>query len=65
LNSDNCFILDLGEKVYILQGSKSSANEKYNANQIVNKIKSDRKGFLNVEILAEDEWETNETIKNF
>lgn len=65
MNSDNCFILDLGEKVYILQGSKSSANEKYNANQIVNKIKSDRKGFLNVEILAEDEWETNETIKNF
>ena len=63
LNSDDSFILDLGEELFVLQGKNSQAQEKYQANVTAGKIKAERMGQCKVEIVTEEEWSSCEVVK--
>jgi hypothetical protein len=63
LNSDDSFILDLGEELFVLQGKNSQAQEKYQANITAGKIKAERMGQCKVAIVTEEEWSCSEVVK--
>jgi len=53
LDSEDCFIADLGTKVYIWQGSTCNVKEKVKAGQWARNIDADRAGAQNEEIFEE------------
>ena len=62
MNTSDVFILDLGEKIYQLNGSKANKDEKFTAAQVLNKLKGER-GKVTSEVLEEEDWEEVESIK--
>jgi hypothetical protein len=53
LDSEDCFVLDLGTKVYIWQGNACNVKEKVKSGQWARKIDADRAGSQNEEIFEE------------
>lgn len=53
LDSEDCFIADLGNKVYIWQGNACNVKEKVKAGQWARQIDADRAGVQNEEIFEE------------
>lgn len=57
LDSEDCFVADLGNKVYIWQGNSCSVKEKVKAGQWARKIDADRAGLQNEVIFDEGDDE--------
>ncbi|MFO8020153.1 MAG: hypothetical protein R6U96_16130 [Promethearchaeia archaeon] len=57
LDSEDCYIADLGNKVYIWQGKSCNVQEKVKAGQWARKIDADRPGLQNEEIFEEGDDE--------
>lgn len=53
LDSEDCYVLDLGTKVYVWQGNTCNVKEKVKAGQWARKIDADRAGSQNEEIFEE------------
>ncbi|MBD3194707.1 MAG: hypothetical protein GF317_06615 [Candidatus Lokiarchaeota archaeon] len=53
IDSEDCFVLDLGTKVYVWQGNACNVKEKVKAGQWARKIDSDRAGSQNEVIFEE------------
>ncbi|MBD3254951.1 MAG: hypothetical protein GF383_07645 [Candidatus Lokiarchaeota archaeon] len=53
LDSEDCFIADLGNKVYVWQGNACNVKEKIKSGQWARKIDADRPGLQNEEIFEE------------
>lgn len=63
LDSEDCFIADLGNKVFIWQGQSCNVKEKVKAGQWARKIDADRAGLQNEKIFEEgDDQEFLEAI---
>ena len=64
LDSEDCFIADLGNKVYIWQGSTCNVKEKVKSGQWARGIDSDRSGLQNEKIFEEgDDQEFLEALE--
>ncbi len=63
LDSEDCFIADLGEKIYVWQGAKCSVKEKVKAGQWARKFDEERAGLQN-EVIFE-EGDDSEFMKIF
>jgi hypothetical protein len=57
LDSEDCFIADLGNRVYIWQGKSCNVKEKVKSGQWARKIDADRSGLQNEEIFEEGDDE--------
>ncbi|MFX1491701.1 MAG: hypothetical protein ACFFBU_05525, partial [Promethearchaeota archaeon] len=62
LKSDDVFILDTFDKIYIWRGSSSSGREKFHAMLIARRYDYERAGAQNI-ILIEDGEETKEFLQ--
>ncbi|TFF85357.1 MAG: hypothetical protein EU518_01280 [Promethearchaeota archaeon] len=64
LDSEDCFVMDLGTKVYVWQGNACNVKEKVRAGQWARKIDVDRAGSQNEEIFEEgDDMRFIEALK--
>ncbi|TXT57985.1 MAG: hypothetical protein BAJALOKI2v1_480013 [Promethearchaeota archaeon] len=57
LDSEDCFVMDLGNKVYIWQGNACNVKEKVKSGQWARKIDADRAGLQNEQIFEEGDDE--------
>ncbi|XP_074661046.1 gelsolin-like protein 2 [Tubulanus polymorphus] len=63
LNSDDCFILDFGKKLYQMIGKNANKDEKFKAITCASKMRSERHG-AEIEVVDE-EGATEEEVKQF
>jgi len=62
LNSDDVFIFDFGNQIYQYNGTSANKDEKFNATQRIQKMRSERGGKPETEVLEEQEVEEDHPI---